>query len=563
MSKGKQTTNLPPNGGRAVHCHTCQRSFTNADALGMHCRSSKVHQENKSAPSPSPSSADKPTPSPTNKDFMCIQCNRQFKDKAALRSHKRNSRKHKTASHFPLNVSSNTTKAAVSGSNERVIALEPGTGKSTAENNSIEEEVADFQHQPRPYPLPRRQIHPAKTSGPNGDSHIDIDFTTVEILVDALIPAFFESLDEAKPDNPVASVPENQEGGTNSETHELGASEVPAPWSRVPLNERDVVLNALQAKCHTIGSLAREGYWTQTPSPVDIDMRRQCSDCGVEKRRISTHPEESVCRFHPARKPFQDGIIRGRGTPMPKKSRCVNCKQPGSSKGCIVYSSHAFAPPNANLGKMAPTPAYNREARKAVVIDCEMVGVLGASGRECSVLVRVSAVDFLSGELILDTYVSPQGKVISWRTKFSGVNRSVLEKKNQEGKVVKGWQAARDLLWQFIDAQTVLIGHSLNNDLAVLGMVHTRVVDSAIITRVAVGEDCKRWKLQKLVQQFLDLSIQAGDEGHDCVEDTYAAREVILWCLRNASGLQAWADDERRTMAGNTKEGTLSQKPSR
>ncbi len=199
---------------------------------------------------------------------------------------------------------------------------------------------------------------------------------------------------------------------------------------------------------------------------------------------------------------------------------------------------------------MAPTPAYNQDARKAVVIDCEMVGVLGASGREYSELVRVSAVDFLSSELILDTYVSPQGHVISWRTKFSGVNPSVLAEKKREGKLIKDWQAARDLLWQFIDAQTVLIGHSLNNDLAVLGMVHTRVVDSAMITRVAVAEDCKRrWALRKLVQQFLVLDIQAGNDGHDCVEDTYAAREVILWCLRNASRLQVWAANERRAMA--------------
>src|SRR5699024_7745861 len=107
-----------------------------------------------------------------------------------------------------------------------------------------------------------------------------------------------------------------------------------------------------------------------------------------------------------------------------------------------------------------------------------------------------------------------------------------------------------DLLWKFIDAQTVLVGHSLNNDLAVLGMVHTRVVDSAIITRLAVGEDCKRhWALKTLVRQFLDRDIQAGNDGHDGVEDTYAAREVTLWCLRKASKLQAWAAGERRIIA--------------
>jgi DNA polymerase III epsilon subunit-like protein len=179
-----------------------------------------------------------------------------------------------------------------------------------------------------------------------------------------------------------------------------------------------------------------------------------------------------------------------------------------------------------------------------------MVGILGANHREISEIVRLSAVDFLSGEVILDTYVSPQGQVISWRTKFSGVDAAILREKKREGKVISGWRAARDLLRQFINSQTILIGHSLNNDLAVLGMIHTRVVDSAIMTRLAVGEDCQRhWALKILVKQFLGRDIQTGNDGHDCLEDTYAAREVVLWCLRNPSKLQAWAAEERELIA--------------
>lgn len=207
---------------------------------------------------------------------------------------------------------------------------------------------------------------------------------------------------------------------------------------------------------------------------------------------------------------------------------------------------------------MAPTPEYNQSAHKAVVLDCEMVGVLGANGRECSEVVRVSAVDFLSGEVIFDTYVSPNGYVISWRTKFSGVDSFLLSQKKREGKLIKGWRAARDLLWQFIDAQTILIGHSLHHDLAVLGMVHTCVVDSATMTRIAVGEDCQRnWALKTLVRQYLDRDIQTGKGGHDCVEDTYAAREVVLWCLQNTTQLQVWAANERKIIAEKNKERKL------
>ncbi|KAL2835984.1 ribonuclease H-like domain-containing protein, partial [Aspergillus pseudoustus] len=242
----------------------------------------------------------------------------------------------------------------------------------------------------------------------------------------------------------------------------------------------------------------------------------------------------------------------GRGGGASKNTRCVNCRQLGNNKGgCIVLSAHDFAAPDAKLRDMASTPASNPSARKAVVLDCEMVGVLGANNRETSELVRLSAVDFLTGEVLIDTYVAPGGQVISWRTKYSGVSAAVMREQTARGNVVEGgWKAARDRLWGVIDASTVLIGHSLNNDLGVLGMVHARVLDSAILTREAVGGGCNRhWALKVLVQRFLAREIQTGRDGHDCLEDTFAAREVVLWCLRNNAELQAWAAEERGIIA--------------
>jgi len=247
------------------------------------------------------------------------------------------------------------------------------------------------------------------------------------------------------------------------------------------------------------------------------------------------------------------GIIRGR-VGASKNARCVNCQQIGNSKksGCIVLPSHDFAAADAKLKEMAPTPSFNRNARKAVVLDCEMVGILGSNNREVSELVRLSAVDFLTGEVLIDTYVSPRGQVISWRTRYSGVNATVMRQQTARGNVVNGgWKAAREKLCGYIDASTVLIGHGLNNDLSVLGMVHTRVVDSAILTRETVGGDCDRhWALRVLVERFLAMEIQTGGmDGHDCLEDTFAAREVVLWCLRNPAELEEWAAEEREIIA--------------
>jgi hypothetical protein len=221
------------------------------------------------------------------------------------------------------------------------------------------------------------------------------------------------------------------------------------------------------------------------------------------------------------------------------------------SNGCIELLTHDFKQADIKFAQSRPSPAKNANARQAVVLDCEMVGVVGPNNSEVSEVVRLAAVDFLSGEVLVNTFVEPAAdqRVINWRTRVSGVNKSLLSEMKKQGQTVQGWEAARDLLWMFVDKQTILIGHSLHNDLAVLGMVHQRIVDSAILTRDAVAgakEDCAR--VRKLAKTFFELDIQTG-KGHDCLEDTFAAREVVLWCLGNPEKLREWAAGEREVMA--------------
>jgi hypothetical protein len=178
-----------------------------------------------------------------------------------------------------------------------------------------------------------------------------------------------------------------------------------------------------------------------------------------------------------------------------------------------------------------------------------MVGIrVGQS--EIGELVRLCAIDFLSGEILVDIYVVPEQEVVAWRTKFSGVTKALLEEMKRQGRTVDGWQAAREFLWQYVDEDTILTGHSLYHDLKVLGMIHTRVVDSEIVTREAVGESCNRsWGLKTLCQQFLGTKIQTGATGHDCLEDTFAAREILLWCFNHPDRLITWAEVERGLIA--------------
>ncbi|KAF7590001.1 hypothetical protein BBP40_003445 [Aspergillus hancockii] len=66
-------------------------------------------------------------------------------------------------------------------------------------------------------------------------------------------------------------------------------------------------------------------------------------------------------------------------------------------------------------------------------------------------------------------------------------------------------------------------------------MGHNKLLDSATVikdavTKEMVGAACRRtWKLKKLCQEFLDKNIQESRSGHDCFEDTFVTKEVLIW----------------------------------
>ncbi|KAE8411968.1 ribonuclease H-like domain-containing protein [Aspergillus pseudocaelatus] len=188
--------------------------------------------------------------------------------------------------------------------------------------------------------------------------------------------------------------------------------------------------------------------------------------------------------------------------------------------------------------------------RSVVAIDCEMVQV----GRGQNEVVQVCAVDVLSGEIVVDKGVIPTRPVTDWCTPWSGMTPGRLEDMERKGKTVNGWEEARAEVLKFVDGETILVGHALKNDTRALGMNHTKVLDTATVTKHAVtkemvGSGCKRtWKLKTLCRDFLGINIQQSRNGHDCVEDTLATREVLLWCVRNPDKLKEWAAGQSATV---------------
>lgn len=218
--------------------------------------------------------------------------------------------------------------------------------------------------------------------------------------------------------------------------------------------------------------------------------------------------------------------------------------------------------------KSAPVHVEPSSRLKAIVIDCEMVGT-GNRG-SVSELARLSAIDFFTGTLLIDSFVRPIGKVTDWRTKWSGITESAMRAAIASNEVLKNQMAARAELFKFMDSQTILIGHALHHDLEALGILHNVTVDSSKLAKAAVGKDVRKdWGLKTLCKELLGITIQDnGKNGHDSVEDALATREVVLWCAEHEEELKTWGSRKRvehfaKQAAAKKKKDTKVAKPPR
>ncbi|RAO64750.1 uncharacterized protein BHQ10_000762 [Talaromyces amestolkiae] len=198
---------------------------------------------------------------------------------------------------------------------------------------------------------------------------------------------------------------------------------------------------------------------------------------------------------------------------------------------------------NVPYSAFRQTPqALEQPKRKVVAIDCEMVGLW--KNTDCVAL--LCAVDVLTGETLMNTYVDPVSKVLAWRSTVSGITRRSMTDAIEQGQTLRGWAAAREALWEYIDAETIIVGHALQNDLNVLGIFHPRIVDTAILASQVVFPETENKKfpesygLKRLLLSWLNMNIQTGKKGHDCLEDTLATRELAIWCARNPDVLKSW-----------------------
>lgn len=234
---------------------------------------------------------------------------------------------------------------------------------------------------------------------------------------------------------------------------------------------------------------------------------------------------------------------------------------------CLKYKGYTIPSQDGKLRReysLSPPSEITLPKRKAVVLDCEMVGIRG--GR--SELVNLTLIDFITGELLINSLVKPRVPIVDWRSEIHGIDLVAMVIAEAQKEVLDGWQQAREEVYKHINKYTVMVGQSLNQDLTVLRMAHLMVVDSAILTSEAVfGRDKKahrNWGLSALCKDLVGINIRehapVSSEIHDSLEDVLATREIVLMCLLRPECLSMWSVRARTAFEQDLEQKKKNQK---
>ncbi|KAL9712879.1 RNA exonuclease 3 [Leucoagaricus gongylophorus] len=208
------------------------------------------------------------------------------------------------------------------------------------------------------------------------------------------------------------------------------------------------------------------------------------------------------------------------------------CSRPVSEgEGCVhgrhvfyesslddLHSRHAFS--------LLRSPGDSDDALDIAAMDCEMVYTTGGFR-----VARVSLVDG-EGKVVFDELIQmDEGVYVTdYNTRFSGVTEE------NHSKATAPLALIRKTLDKFINQETILVGHALDNDLKTMRIVHKRCVDTAILFPHRAGPPYRR-ALKDIVREKLGKLIQTGDAstGHSSAEDAGASLDLVRWFILNES----------------------------
>lgn len=206
-------------------------------------------------------------------------------------------------------------------------------------------------------------------------------------------------------------------------------------------------------------------------------------------------------------------------------------------------------------------PPYDFPGPRVIALDCEMCKAEGCSAQ----LARATAIDATvegrGGEPVYDEVVIPQTKITDYLTQYSGITPddisratvSIGDVQDSLADILDGTASSSGAASSASSSSgnssklhahrqqqlrpAVLVGHSLDNDLRSLRLIHTRVVDTSLALPHPAGLPY-RFALRNLTQQHLGRAIQTnhGGSGHDSAEDATAALHLVQMLVEEGEG---------------------------
>ncbi|CEP24780.1 unnamed protein product [Cyberlindnera jadinii] len=177
----------------------------------------------------------------------------------------------------------------------------------------------------------------------------------------------------------------------------------------------------------------------------------------------------------------------------------------------------------------AETFEFEHDGSHTFAMDCEM-----CESKTGKVLTRISLIDFTETVLI-DEYVKPEEEITDYLTKYSGITEELLK------DVTTTLKDIQKKIQSIVSSKDYLIGHSLENDLNVMKIMHPNIVDTSLIFEHPRGPPFKS-SLKYLTKQYLKRVIQEGE--HDSVEDSKACLELVKLKLSEGGLLGKVIDGE-------------------
>lgn len=302
--------------------------------------------------------------------------------------------------------------------------------------------------------------------------------------------------------------------------------------SQKQFNQLQLTRAVLQQLIMSKETMEQSGYILEVPAseggskPHASGQVKRCERCD-QSFAVMRDPGKRECCYHWGRPSTKK--INGE-----KLRTYLCCSKSTDEDGCswgshVFYESdpgdlhtrHAFSPSR-------PPQSFDVSvidtALDVVALDCEMIYTTGGMR-----VARISVVDGTGTEIFDELIRMDDGvDVIDYNTRFSGITQEKHE------NAFLTLSSARRSLDAFINSQTIIIGHALENDLKTLRMIHYQCIDTSVLFPHRAGKPYRR-SLRDLAKEHLGITIQTGDgsSGHSSVEDSMATLDLVKWYVLN------------------------------